>query len=60
VEFARIADSRSNLEKVLALAAQGVLKPQIATVLPLADCAKAHRIIEARNHGRGRVVLQVS
>jgi NADPH:quinone reductase-like Zn-dependent oxidoreductase len=60
VEFARIADSRSNLETVLALAAQGVLKPQVASVLPLADCAEAHRMIEARKHGRGRVVLQVS
>lgn len=60
VEFARIADSRPKLEKVLALAAQGALKPQVAAVLPLAECAVAHRMIETREHGRGRIVLQVS
>ena len=57
--LARIDYRPEILEKVLALAAQGVLRPQVGLTLPLAQCAEAHRRLEARTHGLGRVVLTV-
>jgi NADPH:quinone reductase-like Zn-dependent oxidoreductase len=55
-----IHDRIETLEAVLALAAQGVLTAPIARVLPLAECAEAHRLLEAGRHGRGRIVLDIA
>lgn len=53
----KVAYSRDTMVEVLALAADGVLKPQPGRVLPLSECAQAHRLIEANQKGRGRLVL---
>lgn len=54
-----IHDRIETLEAVLALAAKGVLRPQVGKVFPLAAAAAAHRLVESGAHTRGRVVLQV-
>ncbi len=54
-----IHDRIDTLETVMALAAKGVLKPQVGGVFPLAQCADAHRRVELTAHTRGRVVLKV-
>jgi len=54
-----IHDRVETLETVMALAAKGVLKPQIGGVFPLAQCADAHRLVESAAHTRGRVVLKL-
>ncbi|MBV8835518.1 MAG: NADP-dependent oxidoreductase [Alphaproteobacteria bacterium] len=59
VTTARIHDRRPALEAVAALAAQGVLRPQISARMALADAAEAHRAMEANLVTRGRIVLQV-
>jgi NADPH:quinone reductase-like Zn-dependent oxidoreductase len=56
---ARIEDTRARLVRVLDLARQGVFRPQVARVLPLAECAAAHRLVESGEQGPGRVVLAV-
>jgi NADPH:quinone reductase-like Zn-dependent oxidoreductase len=50
--------SRSELFTVLKLVAEGKLKPIIDRVLPLADCRKAHELLENREQF-GKIVLQV-
>ncbi len=57
--IAKIHDRIETLEKVLALAEKGVLKPQVGKVFPLAAAADAHRLVESGEHTRGRIVLQV-
>lgn len=44
------------LERLLSLAADGVLRVAVEEVLPLADAAVAHRRL-ATGHGRGKIVL---
>jgi NADPH:quinone reductase-like Zn-dependent oxidoreductase len=50
--------SRSELFTVLKLVAAGKLKPIIDRVLPLADCRKAHELLENREQF-GKISLQV-
>jgi 2-desacetyl-2-hydroxyethyl bacteriochlorophyllide A dehydrogenase len=54
-----IDDPQANLA-VTRLAAQGALKPQVSRVMPLAQAAQAHRMLEARRNSRGRIVLQTA
>lgn len=49
----------ANLRKLAKLADSGKLKPTLAAVLPLADAAKAHEMLEGR-HVRGKIVLSVA
>ena len=56
---AKIHDRIETLKRVLALAGEGVLKPQVGKVFPLAAAADAHRLVESGAHTRGRVVVQV-
>jgi NADPH:quinone reductase-like Zn-dependent oxidoreductase len=56
---AKIVDSRAANEAVVALAARGVLKPQVSRVMPLAAAPEAHRLIEAGDNSRGRIVLEI-
>jgi len=49
----------SQLAQIAALLEQGALRPEIDTVYPLRDAARAHDKSETR-HLRGRLVLQVS
>ncbi len=46
----------SDLPHCLAAAAQGKVVPQIERVLPLAQAAEAHRLVE-RHEGQGKIVL---
>lgn len=48
--------SRSELETVVRLAGEGALKPVIHTILPLAQAAHAHRLMESRANF-GKIVL---
>lgn len=48
------------LDAVCRLAEQGVFRPKVGRVLPLADGALAHRLVEAGTVKRGRVVLRVA
>lgn len=54
---AHIKDDPAILAKVVALAGQGALKPQVSRTLPLAEAATAHRLLEAGENSRGRIVL---
>ncbi len=51
--------SGAQLKEVAKLADEGVIKPQVDTVLPLADARKAQEQSES-GHTRGKIVLQVS
>jgi NADPH:quinone reductase-like Zn-dependent oxidoreductase len=59
VTRAMIRDDRDAVSPVLALAAEGKIKPQIARTLPLAEVAEAHRLMEAGEITRGRLVLTI-
>jgi NADPH:quinone reductase-like Zn-dependent oxidoreductase len=49
--------SRVQLEDALALTVAGVVRPRIARVLPLAEVAEAHRLVEAAGEA-GRIVVK--
>jgi NADPH:quinone reductase-like Zn-dependent oxidoreductase len=57
---ARIEETRARLGRVLDLAARGVFAAPPALALPLAECAEAHRRLEAGTQGNGRIVLAVA
>ena len=54
-----IDDDKSVLEKVVALAADGTITPQVSSVVALSEAAEAHRMIESGRNTRGRIVLSV-
>jgi NADPH:quinone reductase-like Zn-dependent oxidoreductase len=54
-----IDDRGSVLDVVCRLAERGVFSPKVGKVLPLADGATAHRLLESGAVKRGRVVLLV-
>ena len=56
---AMIEDNKSVLEKVVALAAEGSIAPQVSRVMPLSEVAEAHRLVESGQNSRGRIVLSV-
>lgn len=51
-----VSTSRSQLERVLGLVASGAVRPVIERMLPLAEAAMAHRLVED-NAVAGRLVL---
>jgi len=56
-----VIDNRAAvLDAVCRLAEAGVFTPKLGKVLPLAEGAQAHRLVEAHAVKRGRVVLEVS
>lgn len=57
---AHIQDDPRALAGVIDLARRGVLKPQVSKILPLAAAAQAHRMLQANENSRGRIVLDVS
>lgn len=57
--MAVINDSPEVLRAVVDLASKGILTPQVSQVLPLAEAANAHALIESSSHGRGRLVLDI-
>ena len=52
-----IEDSHAALSRVCRLVETGVLKPRVAMVLPLAEGALAHRLVENGAVKRGRMIL---
>jgi NADPH:quinone reductase-like Zn-dependent oxidoreductase len=52
-----IADDPQVVAEVLALAARGVLRPQVAGRLPLDQAAEAQRRLAAGEVTRGRLIL---
>ena len=54
-----IEDDKSVLEKVVALAVEGTITPQVSRVMTLSDAADAHRVIESGQNSRGRIVLSI-
>lgn len=49
--------SRAQLADAIALAARGIVTPQVSQVLPLAEVARAHQLVE-EGAAAGRVVLK--
>jgi NADPH:quinone reductase-like Zn-dependent oxidoreductase len=47
------------LDAVCRLAEQGVFRPKVGKILPLAEGAEAHRLVETHAIKRGRVVLEL-
>ena len=57
VRQAIVRDSPETLRAVIGLADEGRIRPLISRVLPLHRAAEAHRIMEAGENTRGRLVL---
>lgn len=57
VRQARIVDSHKILKTVVDLTNAGHLRPLISRVLPFDQAAEAHRILEAGENSRGRLIL---
>ena len=57
VRQATIEDSPETLAAVMRLAGEGRIRPLVSRVLPLHRAAEAHRIMEAGENTRGRLVL---
>ena len=58
VRQAAIVDNPGILKAVVDLASAGRLRPLVSRVLPLDRAAEAHRILEAGENSRGRLVLE--
>lgn len=58
VRQAEILDNREILGAVVGLADAGRFRPLVSRVLPLDEAAEAHRILEAGENSRGRLVLE--
>lgn len=59
VTRAMVTDAPEAMAAVAQAAAQGVYTPLVARVLPLAEAAKAHALLDAGQVTRGRVVLDI-
>ncbi|MDK3018751.1 NADP-dependent oxidoreductase [Pseudodonghicola flavimaris] len=57
--LAEIHDRPETLRRVVALADQRVLRPQVALRLPLERAAEAHRLMQEGRISRGRIVLDI-
>lgn len=56
---AQIHDEISALRAVVRLADEGVWTPQVSRIMPLAEAAEAHRLLESGENTRGRIVLDI-
>ena len=61
VRSTRVMDPSDKLalQSIINLVASGVLKPQVAGILPLSEAAEAHRRLEKGKVSRGRLVLTI-
>ena len=57
VSRAMVSDRRAPVEQIIDLAARGVIRPQVAGLMPLEQAAEAHRRMEAGAVSRGRLIL---
>ena len=53
VRQANVHDNPETLARVVELAGEGILKPQVSQILPLEEAATAHRLLEAGENSRG-------
>ena len=58
-QYLFVRPQTAQLDELARLAEAGVITPDVTTVLPLVDAARAHELIEG-GHTRGKVVLQVA
>lgn len=56
---ALVHDHRETLERVADAVASGVLTPQVSRIMPMAQAAEAHRILERGENSRGRIILNI-
>jgi len=56
---AHIHDDPQALAAVIDLARRSVLKPQVSRLMPLAEAAQAHRLVQGNANSRGRVILDI-
>ncbi|MBP1849602.1 NADP-dependent oxidoreductase [Rhizobium halophytocola] len=59
VTRAMISDNAGAVSSIMALSADGVIRPQIADVLPLERAAEAQRMMEDGRVTRGRLILEI-
>jgi NADPH:quinone reductase-like Zn-dependent oxidoreductase len=60
VVFFLVEVTTDRLNKLARLFDDGVLQPDVGTVLPLAEARRAHEMLAGTPHPRGKIVLQVS
>ena len=60
VQNVRVEDDHAALDRVCRLMQAGVLKPRVAMELPLAEAARAHRLVESGTVKHGRMILTVT
>ncbi|MCC6001183.1 MAG: NADP-dependent oxidoreductase [Pararhodobacter sp.] len=60
VSRAPITDDPKAVARIMALAARGIIRPQVAARLPLAQAAEAQRRQQAGEVTRGRLVLDIA
>lgn len=58
-QYLFVRPQTAQLDELARLAEAGVITPDVTTVLPLVEAARAHELIEG-GHTRGKVVLQVA
>jgi len=56
---AQINDSLDALAAVMDLALNGILVPQVSRIMPVAEVAEAHRLMQANENSRGRVIIDI-
>lgn len=56
---AMVHDRRPTLESVAEAVGHATLTPQVSRIMPLADAAEAHRILERGENSRGRIILNI-
>lgn len=57
VERAIVTDNLNAIQSIFDMAAAGLIKAQVAQVLPLSKAAEAHRLMDAGLISRGRIIL---
>jgi NADPH:quinone reductase-like Zn-dependent oxidoreductase len=60
VVFFLVEVTTERLNKLGKLFDDGILRPDVGTVLPLAEARRAHEMLAGAPHSRGKIVLQVS
>lgn len=59
VTRAMITEDQEVLQQVVDLAESGVWRPVVSEVMPMAQIARAHTLLEQGRHARGRMVLEL-
>ncbi|HTQ97283.1 MAG TPA: zinc-binding dehydrogenase [Candidatus Acidoferrum sp.] len=57
--FFLVEVTTARLKKISELFAQGKLKAEVGSVLPLADVVRAHEMLAGAPHKRGKILLRI-